>query len=106
LEKTFLEKKGIEVLDVMGLEIENSEEIGRKEPRESYKLVKELFYKHQEVDRIFISCTNFRIIEIIDKLEKDTNVPVVTSVQATLWKCLRTISCNDKIEGYGKLLQQ
>lgn len=106
LEKAFLEKKDIEVLDIMGLEIENSEEIGRREPWESYKLAKELSYKHQEADGIFISCTNFRTIEIIDKLEKDTNLPVVTSVQATLWKCLRSINCNDKIEGYGKLLQQ
>ena len=52
-----------------------------------------------------VYCTNFRTIEIIEKLEKDAQIPVVTSVQATLWNYLRKIHCNEPIPGYGKLLR-
>lgn len=105
LEKTFLEKKRFEVLDIRGLGIIESEEIGQQPPWASYKLAKDIFSEHPKAEGIFISCTNFRTIEIIEKLEKDAQIPVVTAVQATLWSCLRKIRCNEPTLGYGKLLE-
>jgi len=105
-EERFLENVGFKVLDIRGLGIEDSASISYEQPIASYKLAKSMFLDNSEAEGIFISCTNFRTMEIIDKLEKDTKVPVVTGVQATLWNCLKKVNCNDKIEGYGKLLQQ
>ena len=105
VEKEFLENMGLGVAGIDGLGIEDSETITHEYPASSYKLAKSLFLKHSQADGIFISCTNFRTIEIIDKLEKDTNIPVVTSVQATLWNCLKKIDCREPIKGYGKLLE-
>lgn len=105
LEKSFLEKKGVEVLGIRGIGIVESVEIGDQPPWVSYTLAKEVFLEYPQAGGIFISCTNFRTIEIIEKLEKDAQIPVVTSVQATLWNCLRKIHCNEPILGYGKLLR-
>ena len=105
VEKDFLEKKGFEVLDIRGLGIEESELISHEPPSVSYRMSKEMFFEHSQAEGIFISCTNYRTIEIIDNLEKDTGVPVVSSVQATLWNCLKKINCKEPIIGHGKLLE-
>lgn len=103
-EKIFLENMGFKVLDIRGLGIEDSVSISYEQPSASYKLAKKMFLDNRGAEGIFISCTNFRTIEIIDKLEKDTRLPVVTGVQATLWNCLKKVNCNESILGYGKLL--
>lgn len=39
-------------------------------------------------DGVFVSCTNYRTFEVMDRLEADLDKPVVTSNQATLWDVL------------------
>lgn len=56
-------------------------------------------------DGIFIPCTAFRSIDVIEKIEKETGVPVITSNQVSLWECLRIIGNDELIDGYGKLLK-
>ncbi|ASJ16767.1 maleate cis-trans isomerase [Thermococcus chitonophagus] len=102
-EKEFLEANGFEVLDIRGLGIEENLEIGRLEPYTAYRLAKATFT--DEADGIFISCTNWRTFEIIEKIETDLRVPVVTSNQATLWMALRALDVRDKLP-LGKLLRE
>lgn len=59
-----------------------------------------------DIDGIFISCTDFRTIEILDALERDVGKPIVSSNQATMWDCLRAAKIGDKIEGCGILLRR
>lgn len=82
-EKEFLEGNGFEVLDIKGLNLTDNLEIGKLEPYVVYRLAKAMFAG--DADAIFISCTNLRTFEIIEKLERDLGVPVITSNQATLW---------------------
>lgn len=102
LEKKFLEEHGVKVLSIKGLGVVKNIEIGKLAPWISYRLAKEVF--KSEADGIFISCTNFRTLEIIEKLEREFGKPVVTSNQASIWATLRTIK--ESIEGYGKLLRE
>ena len=53
---------------------------------------------------LFISCTNLRTIEIIELLENDLGLPVVTSNQASLWAALRTLKVRCSLKGFGRLL--
>ncbi len=59
-----------------------------------------------EAEAIFISCTNLRAAAIIERLEKETGKPVVTSNQATFWACLRKLGVDESIQGAGKLLRE
>lgn len=56
-------------------------------------------------DALVISCLNTRSHMVIATLEKELGKPVVTSTQATLWHALRLSGIEDRIAGYGRLLE-
>ncbi|WP_456398953.1 maleate cis-trans isomerase family protein [Palaeococcus sp. (in: euryarchaeotes)] len=103
-EREFLEANEFEVLDIRGMGIVENTKIGRLEPYEAYRLAKAMFT--EEADALVISCTNFRTFEIIEALEDDLGVPVVTSNQASLWYALRELEINESILGLGTLLRE
>ena len=102
LERRFLEQNGIEVLKIKGLGIVRNTEVGMKDPSVAYELAKEVYVP--ETHGLFISCTNFRTLEIIDKLERELGVPVISSNTATFWAMIRETGIRKRIEGYGRLL--
>jgi len=102
LEKRFLEQNGIDVLRLKGLSIVRNTEVGGKEPDEAYELAKEVYLP--EAHGIFISCTNFRTIEMIEHLEKELGVPVISSNTATFWAMMRKVGTKRRLKGYGRLL--
>ena len=104
LEKSFLEQNKIDILRIKGLGMVQNREVGSKNPNVAYELAKEVYI--QEAQGIFISCTNFRTIEVIDKLEKELGVPVVSSNSATLWAMMKKEGTKKKLKGYGRLLKQ
>ncbi|NIO49191.1 MAG: maleate cis-trans isomerase [Candidatus Aminicenantes bacterium] len=104
LEKSFLEQNKIDVLNIKGLGIAQNREVGSKNPNVACELAKEVY--KQEAQGIFISCTNFKTIEVIDKLEKELGVPVVSSNTATLWAMMKKASTKRKLRKYGRLLLQ
>lgn len=103
-EKEFLEANDFTVLDIRGLGIEDNQDIGKLEPYSAYRLAKASFM--DEAEAIFISCTNWRTFEIIEALENDLGVPVVTSNQASLWLALREMDVMDRIPGLGRLFTE
>ena len=56
-----------------------------------------------DADALFISCTALPVLNIIDKLEKKLNKPVLSSNQALIWNTLEEIGQNNNIKGFGKL---
>jgi maleate cis-trans isomerase len=42
---------------------------------------------------------------VIERLEKELEVPVISSNTATLWAMMKKAGYKRKIEGYGRLLQ-
>jgi maleate isomerase len=56
-----------------------------------------------KADSILITCANLRSQEVIDALECEYDVPVVTSTQAPLWSALRALGCHDTLPGWGRL---
>ncbi|AFL95855.1 putative maleate cis-trans isomerase [Thermococcus cleftensis] len=103
-EREFLEANDFEVLDIRGLGLEDNQAIGKLEPYEAYRLAKASFL--DEADAVFISCTNLRTFEIIETLEEDLGVPVVTSNQASLWLALRQMDVMEKIPYLGRLFTE
>jgi len=98
----FFSQHGIKVKDYLYQDIPDNIDRGKQLPEITYNYAKKL--KYQGVDAILLSCGNIRSIEIIETLEKDVGLPVISSVTATAWKILRTAGIKDKINGYGKLL--
>jgi len=88
-EKDFLERSipGLTVVSMKHLGIVSSYDKNLIPYPTTYRLAKEM--TTHEADGLFLSCAALRTMEIIEPLEKELGIPVVTSTQAGLWACLR-----------------
>jgi len=89
-EEEFLRYHGFDIIDFKYLGILDNTEIGRVDPGRVYRLVKSLDYRG--ADAVFISCTNLRTIDVINDLEDDLGVPVISSNTATMWYTLKNLN--------------
>jgi arylmalonate decarboxylase len=59
-----------------------------------------------ESDAIFISCTNFPALEVVQSLERKLGKPVITSTTASMWEMLRMLGDARDIPPAGRLFAQ
>ncbi len=98
-------KAGFEVLKIKGMGLDKPSEIARLPFYAPYQLAREAFLETPGADGIYIACPRWGTIEIIDTLEQDLGVPVVTGSQAATWLALRKANVKEPIKGYGKLME-
>ena len=103
-EVRFLNHFGFDVLHEIGLNLPSTVSTASVTPEQWFE--KALAMKRTDADAYFLSCTNIRVLSIIDELEHRLGAPVITSNQAMLWHCLRQSGINDAVRGYGQLLQR
>jgi maleate isomerase len=80
---TSLETDGFEVTAIHGLGITENFAIAAVEPERIGGFALETL-AGQELDLVFLSCTNFRALEAREQIERALGVPVVTSNSAAL----------------------
>jgi maleate isomerase len=56
-------------------------------------------------DALIMTCLNTRSHTVIARLEQALGKPVITSTQATLWHALRLAGIEDRVTGFGTLLE-
>ena len=100
-EKKFMEDNGLEVTSITGVGFNRVGEFGHAGKYFLYRKAKELKTEGAEV--FFLSCMGLATMELVQILEEDLGMPVITSHQASLWACLRHSRVNDKLPGLGKL---
>jgi len=76
---------------------------GRLTPQSAYETAREM--DRPEAEGIFISCTNWRTIEIIEALERDCGKPVISSTQASFWMALKAMKVTGP-KGFGSLFEK
>ena len=57
----------------------------------------------RECGALFISCTNLHAMQVVDELERELDVPVVTSNSATLWFALHRLGIATESVSAGRL---
>ncbi len=97
----FLADKGIDVVAEKGQNIECPAYLP---PENSEALASEV--DCPEADGIFISCTNFRSLESVDKLEAALEKPVLTSNTTAMWHTLRVAGFEGDAAGGGALMRE
>ena len=103
--RNYMEKSGFEVLN---LEADNwtRESDGRmihdREPEDILDFSVQAL--HPDADGIFCSCTAWRALEMVDRLEQRTGKPAVTSNQANIWAIFAKLGLTAPIQGFGRLL--
>ena len=103
MEETFFRGSGVDVLRMKGLGCKGGEMalVPTDEVRRTAHAV-----NSPDADGIFLSCTNWRTLGIIESLERDLGKPVTSSNQASLWAALRMAGVKDPVPGFGRLLRQ
>jgi maleate isomerase len=103
-EVAFLQHHGLTVVREHGLGLPDGKEFATVEPAAWYHIV--MAHRDASADAYFLSCAQARNAEIIEVLERDLGKPVITSNQAAMWHCLRQSGLDDRITGFGRLLNQ
>ncbi|XDZ66992.1 arylmalonate decarboxylase [Alphaproteobacteria bacterium LSUCC0684] len=103
-EAEFLIKKGFDILDIQGLNLETGIEFGRVTPAYWKEFALEI--DRPDADAIFLSCGGIRALEVAEEIEEATGKPVITSNQAQFWSCLRRAGIMDEIQGFGEIFKR
>jgi len=101
----YFEDQGFEVTDHESLGLEDDTGVYRMSPWELYSRVMKIYKRSPKVDGILIVGSPFRTFEIIEMLERDSGLPVVTTITGNMYRCLQIIGINDPIYGFGRLLE-
>lgn len=99
--RTYLAADGFEVVAMKGLGTQSHGSVTVDSVR---ALALEVV--RADTEAIFISCSNFRTLEIIEQVERASGKPVVTSNQAALWHCLRRLGDKRAIAGAGEVFRR
>ena len=97
----FFTSNGFKVTSNSYLDIKADYDIGKVEQEFLYNSLSQI--ELNEADALFVSCTALPVLNIIDRLEKKLNIPVLSSNQALIWDSLESIGKNKAVIGFGKL---
>jgi maleate isomerase len=101
----YFEDAGFEVLGMDGLEVA-FDQVGRLSSREVYAHTKSAFLRHDRADGVYMLGSGWRVLDIIDMLEQDLEVPVVHPVPARVWAIQRRFQVLQRTAGFGRLLAE
>ena len=96
-----LKRNGLEVLAARGL---GDDRPAKYLPQKAAEMAREA--NVAEVDAIFVSCTNFRSLEVIESLEAELGKPVISSNTSAFWKMLRMVGIRTAVPGAGQLFER
>ena len=99
--RAYLEASGFAVVNLVGLNQRG--DIEAIEPADTRDLVASRV-DTPAAEAIFISCTGLRTAAIIDELEQSLAKPVVTAIQATLWRLAHLAGAPATTPTRGRLL--
>jgi maleate cis-trans isomerase len=99
----YFKMSGFEVIDFQTQGTSDILTIGRNYPDAAYSLAKQL---EGDFEGVFISCTDFRSVEIIPVLERDLGVPVISSNLASFSEALLALGIQEAVRSCGILLSR
>jgi maleate isomerase len=103
-EIAFLAAHGCAVLggDMMG--INTNAEMAQIPPEAIAAQARDAARATPGADACFISCTAIRSAGVIEALEAELGMPVITSNQVMAWHVLRRLGLQDQPQGFGRLM--
>jgi len=70
-----------------------------------YRAAKKAVREAGKADGIFIPCANFPVVDVIEPIETDTGLPVITNMTSQLYVAFKAIGMREPINNYGKLMR-
>lgn len=101
----YFTEAGFDVVAIEAMSVPFTD-VGRLSPLEVYAFTKQAYLRHQEAQGILLSGSGWRILDIIQVLEQDLQVPVVQAVTARVWEVQKRLYVRQPVKGYGRLLEE
>lgn len=98
-----LSQLGFHIPILVSLGIEHDTDITKVSKESMEESLKEIT-QNSDLDLIFMSCTNLRILEHIQEFEEKFNLPIICSNGAMFWHAMQLTGQKANCPGYGKLL--
>jgi maleate isomerase len=99
----FVEANGTKVLAQEALGLVHNLEIGLLDPQTALEVGRRV--NRPEADAVILACGNWNTFSIIDQLERDLGIPVLTTNQVSLWHALKMMN-QKPLGGLGVLLRE
>ena len=99
----YFEDAGFDVRAMEGMRVPFTD-VGRLSSQEVYAHARRAFLKHSDADAIYMLGSGWRVLDIIETLEEDLEVPVIHAVPVRVWSIQRRLHVNQPVPGYGRLL--
>ena len=103
LARPFFERRGLALTDDATLDILATAEVPRVRGARVRELVRGLDRRGAEA--VVLLATDLPTFDVIDALEAETGLVVLTSNQTLLWRALRQCGAQDPVPGLGRLLR-
>lgn len=105
--REYVEHYGIEVPHTAGPPLSGPRDVRRIDTASAYHHAVEAADRYgSDVDAIYIACAPYTPVRYLESIETDTGLPLVTSLQAHVWKAFDLVGRRPTIPGYGSLLDR
>ena len=107
-----LNEKMVQYLKEWGFEVASVVSLGNTFTESSvasigdiYRAAKKAVREAGHATGIFIPCANFPVVDVIEDIETDLDLPVISNITSQLYVAFKAIGMREKIDGYGRLLR-
>ena len=70
-----------------------------------YRAAKRAVREARDPQAIYIPCTNFPVVDVIEEIETDLGLPVIANMTSQLYVAFKAIGRKEKIDGHGRLMR-
>lgn len=96
---------GFDVLAMEGLDVP-FDQVGKLSSQVVYAHAKRVLRRHPQADGLYLLGAGWRVLDILDTLEEDLEIPVVHSTTSRVWAIQRFFRVRQRLQGYGRLLAE
>ncbi len=101
----YFTEAGFEMLAMDGIAVP-FEGVGRLASRDVYDTAVSAFRRSAGADGVYLLGSGWRVLDIIEPLERDLGVPVLHAVTARVWAVQQRLGARETRTGYGRLLAE
>lgn len=96
---------GFTVLDMDGIDVP-FDQVQKLSSHEVYAHAKSAFLRNRDAEMVYMLGAGRRVLDIVQLLEENLEVPVLHSVPARVWHTQRHFHVGQRTHGYGRLLSE
>jgi maleate cis-trans isomerase len=101
----YFTEAGFQVLAMEGIDAPFAD-VPRVSPEQIFEFIKAIAAKHKGAQGIYMLGSAWKTLDIIDRLERTTGLPVIHPGPARCWETQLRLGLRHPMSGYGRLLAE